>query len=83
MDSTLLDDAVAAAVELSAHDYDTAGKPAVAWDDPVAKAALVSGLVNDALAILEAVDGVDLDDGQRATVGLLAQVGSPWIWWRL
>ena len=29
-----------------------AGKPVIAWDDPVAKAALVDGLVKDALAII-------------------------------
>lgn len=38
-------------VPVSAHDYDTAGKPAIAWDDPVAKAALVDALVRDALAL--------------------------------
>src|SRR6266852_2031744 len=35
-------------VELVGHDYDSAAKPAIAWDDPIAKAALISGLVNDA-----------------------------------
>ena len=37
-------------VELGAHDYDRPGKPDCAWDDPQATQALVSGLVNDALA---------------------------------
>ncbi len=37
-------------VAVSAHDYETSGKPLIAWDDPVAKAALVDGLVRDALA---------------------------------
>ncbi|MST34628.1 IS1182 family transposase [Acidimicrobiaceae bacterium USS-CC1] len=64
----------AAAVPVTAHDYDRAGKPTVAWDDPVAKQALISGLVNDALAILAAVGGADLDASQQATVGLLALV---------
>ncbi len=64
----------ALAVELTAHDYDTAGKPAVAWDDPVAKAALISGLVNDALSLIAALDGVALDDVQADAVGLLALV---------
>src|SRR5437016_12223139 len=41
----------AAAVPVTAHDYDRAGKPAIAWDDPVAKEALITGLVNDAFAI--------------------------------
>ena len=33
------------------------GKPLIAWDDPVAKAALVDGLVNDALAAAGRVRG--------------------------
>ncbi len=37
-------------VPLSAHDYESSGKPLIAWDDPVAKAALVDGLVRDARA---------------------------------
>ena len=41
----------AAAVGVSAHDYETGGKPACAWDDPVARDELVSGLVGDAVAI--------------------------------
>jgi IS5 family transposase len=64
----------AAAVVVSAHDYATAGKPACAWDDPDARDELVTGLVNDALAILDAIDGVDLDDDQAALVGLLGLV---------
>ena len=44
----------AAAVVVAAHDYDASGKPVCAWDDPDAKAALISGLVNDALAIIDA-----------------------------
>ena len=43
----------AADVALSAHDYDQAAKPAIAWDDPVAKTALIDGLVRDALALLD------------------------------
>lgn len=64
----------AGVVAVSAHDYDRAGKPVCAWDDPEAKTALVTGLVNDALGILAAVGGVDLDDGQADAVGLLALV---------
>lgn len=64
----------AAAVAVSAHDYESAAKPAIAWDDPVAKAALISDLVNDALAIIAALDGVALDDDQADLVGLLALV---------
>ncbi len=61
-------------VSVTAHDYDASGKPVCAWDDPDAKAALVSGLVNDALAILDAVDGIELDDKAADAVGLLALV---------
>ena len=64
----------AARVALGAHDYDQSGKPVCAWDDPDAKNALVSGLVNDARALLAAVDGVALDDVQADAVGLLALV---------
>ena len=64
----------AAAVEVTAHDYDTSGKPVCAWDDPDAKAALISGLVNDARAIIDAVDGVELTAEQTDAVGLLALV---------
>jgi Transposase DDE domain/Transposase domain (DUF772) len=41
-----------AAVGCSAHDYRDPGKPKIAWDDEQARAALVSALVNDALALL-------------------------------
>lgn len=64
----------AAAVEVAAHDYDAGGKPACAWDDPAARDELITALVTDALAVLAAVDGVDLDDDQRQLVGLLALV---------
>ncbi len=64
----------AAAVTVTAHDYDASGKPVCAWDDPDAKAALVSGLVNDARAIIDALDGLDLDEAQADAVGLLALV---------
>jgi hypothetical protein len=61
-------------VELAAHDYDRPGKPNCAWDDPQAKQALVSGLVNDALAVLAAVAELELDDEQAEAVALLALV---------
>jgi len=65
---------VAAAVPVTAHDYDGAGNPAIAWDDPVAKEALISGLVNDARAILDACDGLVLADVETDALGLLALV---------
>lgn len=64
----------AAAAEVTAHDYDTSGKPVCAWDDPEAKTALVTGLVNDARAIIDALDGIELDGPQTDAVGLLALV---------
>ena len=64
----------AAAVGVVAHDYDQPGKPACAWDDPTARDELVTGLVNDARAILAAVSEIELDDEQQQLVGLLALV---------
>src|SRR5581483_154637 len=64
----------ASAVALSAHDYDDPAKPAIAWDDAAAKAALITGLVNDALALVSALEGVSLSPEQADAVGLLALV---------
>jgi Transposase DDE domain len=64
----------ARAVEAGAHDYDRPGKPECAWDDPQAKQALVSGLVNDALAVLTAVAELELGAEQAEAVALLALV---------
>jgi IS5 family transposase len=61
-------------VEVEAHDYDRPGKPVCAWDDPQATQALVSGLVNDALAVLAAVGEVESDAEQAEAVALLALV---------
>lgn len=63
-----------AAGAVLARDYSTPSKPDIVWDDPAAKAALVTELVNDALAIIAALDGVILDDEQADAVGLLALV---------
>ena len=64
----------AASVELHAHDYEAGAKPVIAWDDPVARQQLVSALVNDALAVLDATERVALTEDQRDAVGLLALV---------
>jgi IS5 family transposase len=61
-------------VELAAHDYDRPGKPQCAWDDPQAKQTLLSGLVNDALAVLAAVADLELEAEQAEAVALLALV---------
>jgi len=66
--------AAAREVELAAHDDDRAGKPVCAWDDPQATQALVSGLVNDALALLAVVADLELDAEQAEAVALLALV---------
>jgi IS5 family transposase len=62
------------AVKLRAHDYDAGAKPLIAWDDPVAKEQLVSALVNDALALVQALPAADLSVEQSDAVGLLALV---------
>jgi IS5 family transposase len=64
----------AAAVEVTAHDYARAGKPDCDWTDPAARDVLVSGLVADALAILETLEGVELGEADREATALLALV---------
>lgn len=64
----------AGAVEVTAHDYDATGKPRCAWDDPEARDALVTSLVTDARAVLEATEQVALAPEQADAVGLLALV---------
>ena len=39
------------------HDYSQPGKPTIDWDDPAAREALVSALVNDANALISALSG--------------------------
>jgi hypothetical protein len=56
----------------TAHDYDDPGKPQIAWNDSEARQALISALVNDALALLVELDGLELDAEQSRTVALLA-----------
>jgi IS5 family transposase len=63
-----------ATVELTAHDYDAGAKPVIAWDDPVAKERLVSALVNDALTLIETLEGDELTADEHDAVGLLALV---------
>ena len=58
-------------------DYGKPGKPPIDWDDPAAKQALVSNLVNDALAVLEALTGPGAPERDAAAadaLGLLALV---------
>src|SRR5512147_73872 len=58
-------------------DYSKPGKPGIDWDDPGAKQALVSDLVNDALAVLAELTGSDApvrEDAAADALGLLALV---------
>jgi hypothetical protein len=64
----------ASGIELSAHDYDLGVKPVIAWDDPVAKAQLLSGLVGDALALVTGLSDADLTGEQADAIGLLALI---------
>jgi IS5 family transposase len=64
----------AAALELAGHDYSDPGKPRIAWDDDDARRQLITALVNDALAVLEAVEGLELNGEALDAVGLLALV---------
>jgi hypothetical protein len=56
------------------HDYSRPGKPSIDWDDPAAKDALVSALVNDATAVLAALAGAELDEPAQSALALLALV---------
>ena len=58
-------------------DYSKPGKPDIDWDDPEAKANLVSDLVNDALAVLAELTGPEAprrDAPAADALGLLALV---------
>ena len=56
------------------HDYSQPGKPRIDWDDPAAKDALVSALVNDANALVAALTTRELDEQAASAVALLALV---------
>jgi hypothetical protein len=56
------------------HDYSKPGKPKIDWDDPAAKDALVSALVNDANAVVAAFAGAELDEAAASALALLALV---------
>jgi len=56
------------------HDYSRPGKPKIDWDDPAAKDALVSALVNDAAALVAALADPDLEEPAASAVALLALV---------
>ena len=56
------------------HDYSRPGKPSIDWDDPAAKDALVSALVNDATTLLAGLEHAKLDDEAQQALALLALV---------
>jgi hypothetical protein len=56
------------------HDYGKPGKSATDWDDPGAKDALVSALVNDATAVVAALQDRGLEERAASALALLALV---------
>ncbi|HLI36316.1 MAG TPA: transposase [Streptosporangiaceae bacterium] len=62
------------AAACTGHDYSKPGKPEIDWDDPQAKDALVSALVNDANAVVEAFKDAELGDPAASALALLALV---------
>jgi hypothetical protein len=66
--------AAVVAQRCGAHDYGDPGKPAIAWDDKAARDALVSALVNDAAAVLDAFAAADLEEKAAQAVALLALI---------
>ncbi len=56
------------------HDYSRPDKPRIDWDDPAAKDALVSGLVNDAGALVAALSDAELEGDAEFALALLALV---------
>ncbi len=69
--------AEAIAAVCTGHDYRRPGKPVIDWDEPGAKDALVSALVNDANALLAAFAALDQDtteESVRSALALLALV---------
>jgi hypothetical protein len=61
-------------VVCAGHDYRQPGRPVIDWDDPQAKDALVSALVNDALALLQSLEGLELEGAAAEALALLALV---------
>jgi IS5 family transposase len=66
--------AAVVAEQCSAHDYDDAGKPAIAWDDEQARAALVDALVGDAHRLLGHLPEQELGPRAAEAVALLGLV---------
>ncbi len=62
------------AEQCHAHDWDDHGKPRIDWDDTAAREALISALVVDALAIVDAFAGAEMDERAGQALALLALV---------
>jgi hypothetical protein len=56
------------------HDYSVPGKPVIDWNDPAAKDALVSVLVNDANALVAVLGDAELAEPAAGALALLALV---------
>ena len=66
--------AAVVAEQCHAHDYDDAGKPAIAWNDAQAREALVDALVGDAHRLLGHLPEQELGPKAAEAVALLALV---------
>ncbi len=66
--------APAAAALVLGHDYDSRARPVCDWGDPEERAWLIDGLVTDACAVLDALEGSKLTDEQGRAAALLAVV---------
>jgi hypothetical protein len=66
--------AAVVAAHCTAHDYDDPGKPAIAWNDPDARARLVDALVGDAHRLLGHLPEQQLGPREAEAVALLALV---------
>ena len=62
------------AAHCTAHEYDRAGKPRIAWDDESARAELVDGLVGDAHRLLGHLPEQELGATAAEAVALLALI---------
>jgi transposase len=62
------------AVVCTGHDYSRPDKPRIDWDDPAAKDALVSALVNDANALVSSLIDAELEGDAEFALALLALV---------
>jgi transposase-like protein DUF772/DDE family transposase len=62
------------AAQCTGHDYSRPGKPQADWDDPAARDALVSALVNDASAVVAAFAGAEPEEEAASALALLALV---------